>query len=167
MFFCGWNLLVDHRPSCVIKSSGGRTQWSKVLWRSCVILWLWSQNSQAEWARYLVGPHHLTVMTRGCILDYRKSSIKPLPSESKFEISPPSLLSPPLIQNSRIYKTFSVYLAIQPYMLILVWFGIKTESNLCIWAGKLCAESAKYGIKELKSYQICPFHLILWISPPL
>ena len=42
-------------------------------------------------------------------------------------LSPP----PPLMQNSRIYQIFSIYLATQPCMLILIWFGINTVSNLC------------------------------------
>ena len=37
----------------------------KVLWRSGVILCHGSQNNQAEWVRDAVGPHHLSVMTRG------------------------------------------------------------------------------------------------------
>ena len=41
----------------------------KVLWRSGVILWLWSQNSQMEWVRAPLGPHHWSVMTRGHGLD--------------------------------------------------------------------------------------------------
>ena len=65
------------------------------------------------------------------------------------------------IQNSRIYQIFSFYLAIQPCMLILVWFGIKTVMDLCIQAVKLYVDSKKYGEKELKSYQIYPCHLIL------
>jgi len=42
----------------------------KVLWRSGVILYLCSQNSQVDRVRYQVEPHHLSVMTRGHGLDY-------------------------------------------------------------------------------------------------
>ena len=41
--------LANHDPS------------SKVLWRSCVILRLCSQNSQKEWVRYPLGQHQLIV----------------------------------------------------------------------------------------------------------
>ena len=41
-------------------------------------------------------------------------------------------------------------------MLILACFRIKTVSNLRISAVKLYLDSAKYGIKELKRYQIYP-----------
>ena len=39
------------------------------LWRRGVILSHCSQNSQAEWVRAPVEPHHLSVMTRGRGLD--------------------------------------------------------------------------------------------------
>ena len=41
----------------------------KVLWRRGAILWHCRQNNQAEWVRVPVGPHHLSVMTRGHGLD--------------------------------------------------------------------------------------------------
>ena len=50
-------------------------------------------------------------------------------------------------------------------MLILVLFGIENASNLCTRLVKLYVESAKYGVKDLKSYQIYPCHLCLLISP--
>ena len=37
----------------------------RVLWRSGVILGACSHNSQAEWVRNPVGPHHLGVITQG------------------------------------------------------------------------------------------------------
>ena len=46
-----------------------RSNLLKVSWRRGVILWHCSQNSQAEWVRITVGPHHLSVMTRGRGLD--------------------------------------------------------------------------------------------------
>ena len=88
-------------------------------------------------------------------------SPKPRTITVKALLSPPSLLSPPPIQNSRIYQIFSIHLATLPSMLILARFGIKTESNLRISAVKLYLDSANYVIKELKSYQIYPCHLIL------
>ena len=43
------------------------TKHAALLWRSGVILR--SQNGQAEWVRAPVGPHHLSVITRGRWLD--------------------------------------------------------------------------------------------------
>ena len=48
----------------------------KVLWRSGVILWLRSQNSQVEWVRYPVG-QHLSVMTKDRGLDEVRSISAP------------------------------------------------------------------------------------------
>ena len=38
----------------------------------------------------------------------------------------------------------------------MIWFRIKLLSNLCILYIKSYVEFARYGVKEQKSYHICP-----------
>ena len=88
----------------------------------------------------------------------RKSSIKPplylapslissSPLSQNCHISPPLYWPPTYIWNSRIYQIFLIYLAKEACMLILIWLGRKTVSNICIWPEKLYADAAKYGVK--------------------
>ena len=60
-----FNLLLDR-----VVNNGLHFSTFKVLWRSAVIIWLCSQNSQAERIRYPVKPHYLSVMKRARGLDY-------------------------------------------------------------------------------------------------
>ena len=79
-------------------------------------------------------------------------SNKPFTSEPKFVISSPSYY---LYQNSRIYQRLSMSSGKKIHSHVnfdMVWD--KTVSNLSIWFVKLHVESAKYRLKELKSYYI-------------
>ena len=76
----------------------------KVLWRSDVIGLLCSQNSEAEWVRYPVGPNHWSVMTRGRGLDKRlaTSAIPALDAENATSPSPSILNNNNVIVKGRL-----------------------------------------------------------------
>ena len=85
-------LILDHEKSLkqTIYHCHCQNKALKVLWRLGVILWLCSQYSQAEWVRYTVGPHHMSVTTRGRGLDLvcSISAIQALGAEKATSTSP-------------------------------------------------------------------------------